>query len=130
MGWRNRGMRSGGGPCDPPPPDFRWCYPASLPDADAVGGLHVHGVTLLHAPGVVPGVDVLDRAVGPEVGRRVRVGDDLLLDGVITVLGAPDLGEAEEEALVAGQAVDHRRRLAAQRKVIGVQSDQDAAEIA
>src|SRR5580692_9729373 len=42
---------------------------------------------------------------------------------------SPALGVAKEETLVAVQAVDHRRRLVAQRMMIGVERDQRAAEI-
>src|ERR1700719_3683818 len=41
----------------------------------------------------------------------------------------PTLGVAQEEALIAGEAVDHRCRLVAERMMIGVERDQRAAEI-
>jgi hypothetical protein len=55
-------------------------------------------------------------ATAPGRGRRWRPGRA----GLLAHLGAPALGEGEEEALVAGQAVDHRRGLAAQRLLPGL----------
>jgi hypothetical protein len=37
----------------------------------------------------------------------VRVGEELLAQRVLAHLGAPHLGVAHEEALVAGEAADH-----------------------
>ena len=52
----------------------------------------------------------------------MRTDGDLLAQGVIAVERLPDLGPAVEEALVAGDAVQHGRRLAVQRQVIGLQT--------
>src|SRR3546814_18382200 len=48
---------------------------------------------------------------------------DLLPDRIVARLVAPRLRKGEEETLVAGQSVDRRRRLAAERAVIGVIGD-------
>jgi FtsH-binding integral membrane protein len=45
----------------------------------------------------------------------VRIGRDLGLDRIVALLAAPRLGEGQEEALVARQAVDDRGRLPAER---------------
>jgi hypothetical protein len=43
-------------------------------------------------------------------GRAVRIGGDLLAQGLVARVLAPDLGPAEEDALVAGAGRrDHRR---------------------
>src|SRR5687768_17695573 len=55
-------------------------------------------------------------------------GQQLLKQGV-AIFGPPDLAEAEEEALVAGIAANHRRRLALQRHLIGVIGDGEAGEV-
>ena len=44
-------------------------------------------------------------------------------------LGRPGLGVSEEEALVAGQAVDHRRWLAASEALIGVVGRGEAGDV-
>ena len=45
------------------------------------------------------------------------------------VIPPPDLRPAEEEALIAGRPVDHRRILAAQRRLVGVISDRQAGKV-
>src|SRR3546814_14741385 len=57
------------------------------------------------------------------------VARHLLLDRVVARLVAPRLGKGQEEALVAGQSVDHRRRRAAERAVICVIGDFEPGEI-
>src|SRR3546814_9147486 len=47
----------------------------------------------------------------------------------LAIFGAPHLRPALVEALVAGRAVDHGRRLAAQRTMIGVERHRKAREI-
>ena len=59
----------------------------------------------LNVEGVVPGVDVAQRADDAELGGRVRIGGDLLLQRLVAIFRLPDLGPAVEEALVAGRAV-------------------------
>src|SRR3546814_6764237 len=55
------------------------------------------------------------------------VARHLLLDRVLARLVAPRLRKGEEEALVAGQSVDHRRLLAAERAVI--RSEEHTSEL-
>ena len=45
------------------------------------------------------------------------------------VLRRPGLGKGEEEALVAGEAVDHRRWLAVQRRLVGVVGGGEAGDV-
>jgi hypothetical protein len=52
---------------------------------------------------------VADHAVHPEFRRAVRIGEDALAKRALAILTAPRLRPGQEEALVAGQAVDHRR---------------------
>ncbi len=60
----------------------------------------------------------------------MRVGDQLLAHRFLAVLAAPYLRPGHEEALVAGQAVDHRGFLAVQRKLVGAVGQAEAAEVA
>ena len=55
--------------------------------------------------------------------------DVMLADRVGGRLAGPGLRPAEEDPLIAGQAVDHRRRLAVKRSVIGIERHRQAAEI-
>ena len=57
------------------------------------------------------------------------VRGDLGLDRVIACLAAPPLRVGQEQALVAREAVDHRCRLAAQGRVVGVDGDQKATQV-
>ena len=57
--------------------------------------------------------------------------EQLLAQRVVAGLATPHLRVAEEEALVAGEAVDHRRRLAVlSDSVVGGVRDLEAAEVA
>ena len=76
----------------------------------------------------VPGVEVADRLGAPAAGG-VAVGGDQVAQRRLAGALAAALGVAEEEALVAGQAVDHRRRAAVQRGAIGVVGGGEAGEI-
>jgi hypothetical protein len=60
----------------------------------------------------------------------VRVGQDLVAQRRIADERAPGLRPAEEEALVAGDAVEHGRFAAAQREIVGVVGDLQAAIVA
>src|SRR6478672_11436217 len=77
---------------------------------DALLGRQVELVAGLHVERLVPGVNVADDAVHAILARAVLVGDDLLAFGILTLLFLPRLGVGDEEALIAGKAVDHRRR--------------------
>ena len=75
------------------------------------------GGRYIPSPGLTPKASskaalVAQRAVGAELARRMRVGLDALDAGGVAHLVLPDLREGEEQPLLAGIAVDHRRRLA------------------
>src|SRR5262245_14036193 len=59
----------------------------------------------------------------------MAVARGLLLERVGAGLGAPYLSPAEEEALIAGIAVEHRGGGALQGGPIGIERQQDAAEV-
>src|SRR5215213_5938404 len=80
-----------------------------LPDADPLLGRQVHLVAGLDVERLVPGVDVADDAVYPIFGRAVRIAEKAFTKGAFADLGLPCLAVGDEEALVAGQAVDDRR---------------------
>ena len=152
--WRRRdgrgwGLRRGAGVCAGGLPLSPWRAPAlpwtgraslalpvrsgrrrSLPDSHASIRRKIELRALLHGEGFVPFVHVAHRAIGAEFRRRVRIGDDLVAQRLIADQAAPDLAEAEEEALDASVTVDHRRRLAAERDLVGLERDVEAAQIA
>src|SRR4249919_1149867 len=98
-------------------------FPSDLPDPDPLLRWNVEFRPRLDVERLVPGVEVPERAYHPKAARAVRVGRDLRLDRIRPLLPAPRLREGQEEALVAGQAVKHRRRLAAKRDLVGFVSD-------
>src|SRR3982751_5844681 len=80
-----------------------------LPDVDPLLRRQIELVAGLDVERLVPGVDVADDAVGPVFARAVWIGQDLLPLGVFAILFLPRLGVSDEEPLIAGQPVDHRR---------------------
>ena len=62
-----------------------------LPDADPVGRGEVVFRSRLDVEGLVPGVGVAQRTDDAELGRRVRIGGDLLLLRLLPHLRLPDL---------------------------------------
>src|SRR5678816_1552443 len=101
---------------------------APLPDLHALVGREVERVARPGLVGVVPGVEVAhDRRA--ELRRAVRVGDQPVRELLVAVEAAPDLRPAEEEPLVAAEAVDHGRRLAAQRDLVCLVRDGEAGEV-
>src|SRR4051812_39026523 len=100
-----------------------------LPDVNALFGLHVILVAFLHTERFVPRVDVTERRERADHAGRVRVGHHLLAQRGIALEGPPHLTPAEEHALLAGEAVDDGRRLAAERHLVRVEREQDAAEV-
>src|SRR5690606_31985157 len=88
------------------------------PDPHARIRREVELLPVFHVEGLVPGIEVAhgQRAVR---SRRVPVADHPRAQRRLAHLAAPDLAEGEEEALVAGQPVDHRCLLAAQRRAPG-----------
>src|SRR5699024_7341999 len=93
------------------PAEDRCGWWARSPDLDALVGFEVELGVGLDAKGLVPGVEVAD-GQGPVAGRGVNVGFDLLAQGGLAHLRLPGLGKRDEEALVAGEAVDDWCRLA------------------
>ena len=63
------------------------------------------------------------------IGEWKSRGDELP-QPLLAELAAPHLAPAEEEALHAGEAVEHGRRLAAERVLVGVERHGQAAEVA
>src|SRR4051794_13551504 len=81
------------------------------PDADALVWSDIELGIRTDAKRRVPGIEIADRPDHTEARRCVRVRRDLRLDRILALLAPPSLRERQEEALVTGQAVDHRRRL-------------------
>src|SRR5690606_1125479 len=109
----------------PPHPDRR-----VSPDTDSILGGDVQRIALRDLERVVPRIDVAQRRERADVARRMGAVDELLAQRVVAPQRAPYLRPAPEEALLAGEAVDHRCRLAAQRTPVGLQGDGQAAEVA
>src|SRR4030095_12532921 len=61
--------------------------------------------------------------------RRMRVGEDHRAELLGAGLAPPRRGVAEEEALPAGEPVDHRRGLALERALPGVEGERQAADV-
>src|SRR5207248_7437621 len=59
----------------------------------------------------------------------MTIGGDALAEFRLTRLGAPALGEADEEPLIAAQAVEHGIRFPLQRQTIGVIGRQEPGYI-
>ncbi len=97
---------------------------------ERASGGEIVGVARLDPEGGVPGVDVAGGAHHAERRRR-RAGrrPSAACRAVGARLVLPRLGEGQEQALVAGQPVDHRRRLAAQRGVVGVERHLQPAQV-
>src|SRR3546814_8909310 len=91
----------------------------STPDANALFGRQVERVAFLDVERLVPRIEVAHRQ-RPVHARRVAVGRNLLAQRRVARLRRPGLGISNEETLVAREAVDYRRLLAAQRRAIGV----------
>ena len=72
-----------------------------LPDPDTLFRLQVK-LSVTDLERLVPGIEVAhdQRA---DVAGRVAVDREQLLKQLIAILGAPDLAEAQEEALTAGR---------------------------
>ena len=81
----------------------------SSPDADALFRWQIKCVTRLDVERPVPGVHVPDDAIDPIFGWAVRVSQDAFSQRPFAELAAPHLGEGQEETLITGETVDHRR---------------------
>src|SRR4051794_26700805 len=98
---------------------------------DPLLGRQVQLVAGLYVESLVPGVDIADDAVHPIFRRAVRIAEQALAKRPFADLRTPALAIGEEEALVAGQAVDHRRlAMLGDVAAIGGICHFDAAEIA
>ena len=93
-----------------------------------VVGCEVEFVGGFDFEGGVPSVDVAD-GFGAIHARGVRVGEDLLAEGVVADLGAPVLGVGDEELLVAGEVVDDGCGLAFERGVVRVEGGGDSGYV-
>src|SRR5450631_100086 len=103
---------------------------AELPDTDASIRRQVHLVAFLDAEGGVETwlVDDRGRAAHRSRGMRIRLGS---LDRLcLALLAAPHLHPAQVEPFIAGEAVDHRRRLARPRQAIGLKGDREPGVVA
>src|SRR6187549_1505968 len=92
----------------------------SSPDLDTLARRPIHAVARLQAERVVKSVDVAGRPIRTKLARAVRICHHALEQFLVAVLAPPDLGPADEEALFAREAVDDRRRLAAERHLPGL----------
>src|SRR5215510_4689644 len=99
-------------------PYCRLCRLGLLPDLDALGGRPVELVALLDAKGSVELSHVGNDPVAAVFARAVWIGDQALAQILIAILASPHLAPAEEEALIAAEAVDHGGRLATQRDLV------------
>src|SRR5687767_14259771 len=101
--------------------------PTLLPNPDALLRFQIV-FAVANVERLVPGIEVANDE-RPEMAGRVGIDGEQLLQQLVAILGAPDLAVAQEEALIAGEAVDHRRRLAAQRHLVGVVGDGEAGQV-
>src|SRR3984885_7320294 len=74
------------------------------PHGHALGRRQVELLTGLHRERLVPGIEIA-HGVGAVLGRGVPVGDHLLPQRRLADLALPGLGEAQEEQLLAAEAV-------------------------
>src|SRR5579875_2885967 len=107
-----------------------WRGSSIAPDADPLVRRQVQLVARLDVERRIPRAEIAHDAVDPILLRAVRIAEQLRALGILARLALPGGGEGEEEALVAGEAVDHRR-LAVPRDIaaIGIIRGLDAAEI-
>src|SRR5436190_24384619 len=87
-----------------------------LPDFYTIFRLQIELVAFLDPERLVPGVHVAQRQLAARSGRGVRIGEHLGPQRIVADLSAPGLRVGEEEALIAREAVDHRRFPAAERE--------------
>ena len=99
------------------------------PDLNAVLSWEIKFVIDLHVERTVPGINISDGAVHSISLRRVRVGRKLLSHCLIGLSCAKALRITEKKSLISGQAVQHRCRTPGQRTTIGIERDENSAEI-
>src|SRR5579871_1248355 len=83
-----------------------------------------------HVKRVVETGQVAERSVGAELRRGVRNGDEHLAQILVTQLRPPNPSPGEKKSLLAGQAVDDRRRLVLQRQQIRTIRNRQTTQIA
>ena len=104
--------------------------PASLdlPDLHAILRRQVQLLARLDLERRIPLVKVAHR-LRAELRWCVHVGGKALAQRIVAYLGTPGLAEGDEETLVAGEPVDHRRGFAVERLVVGEVSDGQAGNV-
>src|SRR5690606_35877184 len=102
--------------------------PRASPDAHALRRRQVQVLARLRIERLVPAVDVAHGLRAPAAGR-VNATHHLPAQRLVTRLVAPGLGEGDEEALLAAEALQLRRRLAAERVEVGLVRDLEAGEV-
>src|SRR4051812_28119808 len=103
--------------------------PGRLPDPRALGRCKIELVARLDLECRIPGVDVPDDAVYPELAPAVRIAGGEVADIFVGCLASPHLSPAKEHALVAGHPVDHWSRLTLERGVIGIETHGKPAKV-
>src|SRR5690348_16999625 len=76
----------------------------------------------------VPGVEVANHRRA-ELRGTMRIGDQAIGELALAIEPPPDLRPAEEEALIAREAVQHGRRLAAERQLVCGVGDGEPGQI-
>src|SRR5262249_54929305 len=102
-------------------------FGALLPDDNTVFRCSVHPIAGFDVERGVEGLQISDGSIRAIRLGRVRLREERLAQVFVAVLRTRDAGPAEEEALVAGQAVDDWRRLAVEREVVRLVGDRQAA---
>src|SRR6516164_7368088 len=108
---------------------FDTCACAVSPNLHAEVRREIHRVGRRNLEGVIPLTDVAHRTVDAKTLGRMLVALQLPDRLLVARFRAPALRVGQEEPLIAGEAVDNQRFLAAQRRVIGIQRHQQSREI-
>ena len=93
-------------------------------------GFEIKLVARLHTERCVPRVHVALRERAARRTRRVRVREHLRTQSVVARLATPGLREGQEEALIAGEAVENGRLVSLEGELVGGVGHFEAAEIA
>src|SRR5690606_8993943 len=99
------------------------------PDSDSLLRRSIHLVAGLRVERLMELGDVHDDRVRAVFARAVRVGEQALAQFVIAIFAGPSLRPADEEALIAREAVDDRRFLALQRQLVGAIGHREARQV-
>src|SRR4029079_3676604 len=100
------------------------------PDVHPLLRRKVELVPGLHVERLVPGVEIADDSIHPILLRTVRVAQQLVAQGALARFPLPGLRISDQEALVAGEAVDDGR-LAVPRDIAAIRgvSGLEAAKV-